>query len=216
MKKLTDKVISKPKFIILVALLLLVPSVLGYIFTSVNYDILSYLPDRLDSVKGQQVLSETYQVDSMTMVIVEDMSSSDVIKLKNKISEVENVASVLWYDDLIDPSIPPDILPDEIKNVFYSQDNNYTMMFVQFNPECTSKDTLEAIGDIKKVTQKQCLLSGLTPINADTQELTNRELPIYIVLAIVSILVIMFITYYVRELVILKIYYLIVWIILKM
>lgn len=194
MKKLSDKVISKPKFIILVALLLLIPSILGYLFTSVNYDILSYLPGRLDSVKGQQVLSETYQVDSMTMVIVEDMSSSDVIKLKNKISEVENVASVLWYDDLIDPSIPPDILPDEIKNVFYSQDNNYTMMFVQFNPGSTSKDTLEAISNIKKVTQKQCLLSGLTPINADTKELTTRELPIYIALAIVSILVIMFLT----------------------
>ena len=84
MNKIMDKVISKPKFIILVALLLLIPSVLGYIFTSVNYDILSYLPGRLDSVKGQKVLSETYQVDSMTMVIVENMRPADVIKLKNK------------------------------------------------------------------------------------------------------------------------------------
>lgn len=194
MKKLADKVISKPKFIILIAMLLLIPSILGYIFTSVNYDILSYLPDKLDSVKGQQVLSETYKVDSMTMVIVENMSSSDVIKLKDKINDVDHVASVLWYDDLIDPSIPASILPDEIKNVFYSQDGKHTMMFVQFTPESTSKDTIKAINDIKKVTQKQCLLSGLTPINADTKELTTKELPIYIALAVISILVIMFIT----------------------
>ena len=194
MNKIMDKVISKPKFIILVALLLLIPSVLGYIFTSVNYDILSYLPGRLDSVKGQKVLSETYQVDSMTMVIVENMRPADVIKLKNKISEVDNVASVLWYDNLIDPSIPADILPDEIRNVFYSQDGNHTMMFVQFERDSSSKDAIKAITDIKKVTRNQCLLSGLTPINADTKELTTKELPIYIALAIILILIIMLIT----------------------
>lgn len=194
MKKMTDKVTKKPKFIILVALLLLIPSILGYLLTSVNYDILSYLPDRLDSVKGQQVLSETYKVDSTTMVIVENMSTSDTIKLKNKISEVENVASVLWYDDIIDPSIPSDILPDEIHNVFFSENGDYSMMFVQFTPDSSSKDTLNAITDIKKVTQNQCMLSGLTPINADTKELTTKELPIYILLAVVFILVIMLLT----------------------
>lgn len=194
MKKLTEKVISKPKFIILIALLLLIPSLIGYVFTSVNYDILSYLPGRLDSVKGQKVLSETYNVDSTTMVIVENMRTTDVVKLKNKISNVENVASVLWYNDLIDPSIPADILPDEIKNIFFSQDGNYTMMFVQFTPDSTSEDTIKAIGKIKKVTQKQCLLSGLTPINADTKELTNKELPIYILLAVAFMLIILFLT----------------------
>lgn len=194
MNKLTNTVTAKPKFIIAVALLLLIPSILGYLLTSVNYDILSYLPGRLDSVKGQQVLSETYKVDSTTMVIVEDMGTSDIIKLKDKISKVNNVASVLWYNDLIDPSIPADILPDEVHNVFFSQDGNYTMMFVQFTPESSSKDTLKAIDDIKRVTQNQCMLSGLTPINADTKELTTRELPIYIILAVAFILIIMLLT----------------------
>ena len=184
MEKISKFVSEKPKLVILISLILLIPSLIGYIFTSVNYDILSYLPDNLDSVKGQQVLSETYRVDSTTMVIVENMQTKKVAKLKAKIAEVENVSSVLWYDDLIDTSIPFDILPDEVRNVFYSQNGNYTMMFVQFNPECSSKEVIKAVSEIKKVTQQQCLLSGLTPINADIKEITNKELPIYIALAI--------------------------------
>lgn len=194
MEKIAKFVSEKPKLVILISLILLVPSLIGYIFTSVNYDILSYLPDNLDSVKGQQVLSETYRVDSTTMVIVENMQNKKVAKLKAKIAEVENVSSVLWYDDLIDTSIPFDILPDEVRNVFYSQNGNYTMMFVQFNPECSSKEVIKSVSEIKKVTQQQCLLSGLTPINADIKEITNKELPLYIALAIVFVLVIMFFT----------------------
>lgn len=194
MDKISAFISKKPKLVVIISLILLIPSLIGYIFTDVNYDLLSYLPDGLDSVKGQQVLSETYHVDSTTMVIVENMQSKRVVELKEKIAEVENVASVLWYDDLIDTSIPFDILPDEVRNVFYSQNGNYTMMFVQFNPECSSQDVIEAVSQIKKVTQKQCLLSGLTPINADIREITNKELPIYIALAIIFVLLIMFVT----------------------
>lgn len=194
MDKIARFVTKRPKLIIILSLILLIPSFIGYAVTEVNYDILSYLPDKLDSVKGQQVLSETYKVDSTTMIIVENMKPRNVVKLKNMIAEVDNVASVLWYDDLIDTSIPQSILPDEIRNVFYSQNGNYTMMFVQFTPDSTSKDTIKAIEQIKRVTQKQCLLSGLTPINADTKELTNKELPIYIALAIVFVLIILLLT----------------------
>ena len=194
MDKISAFISKKPKLVIIVSLILLVPSLIGYIFTDVNYDLLSYLPDNLDSVKGQQILSETYHVDSTTMVIVENMQSKRVVELKEKIAEVENVASVLWYDDLIDTSIPFDILPDEVRNVFYSQNGNYTMMFVQFDPDCTSQDVIKAVSQIKKVTQRQCLLSGLTPINADIREITNKELPIYIALAIIFVLLIMLVT----------------------
>ncbi len=194
MDKISAFISKNPKLVIIISLILLIPSLIGYIFTDVNYDILSYLPDKLDSVKGQQILSETYNVDSTTMVIVENMQSKRVVKLKEKIAEIENVASVLWYDDLVDTSIPFDILPDEVRNVFYSQNGNYTMMFVQFNPDCSSQDVIKAVSQIKNATQKQCLLSGLTPINADVREITNRELPIYIALAIIFVLVIMFAT----------------------
>lgn len=194
MERIAKFVTKRPKLIIVFSLILLIPSLIGYVFTDVNYDILSYLPDKLDSVKGQQVLSDVYNVDSTTMVIVENMQPKKVVQLKNKISEIENVSSVLWYDDLIDTSIPADILPDEIRNVFYSENGNYTMMFVQFSPECTSKDTIDAVNEIKDVTGKHCLLSGLTPINADTQRLTTSELPIYIALAVVFVIIIMLLT----------------------
>lgn len=194
MERISSFVIKKPKLIIIISLLLLIPSLLGYIFTDVNYDILTYLPDKLDSVKGQQVLSETYNVESTTMVIVENMQPRRVIELKEKISSVDNVSAVLWSDDIIDTSIPSDILPDELHNVFYSEDGSYTMMFVQFDPDCTSEDEIEAINEIKRVTRNQCLLSGLTPMNADTRELTNKELPIYIALAVALVLVIMLLT----------------------
>ncbi len=194
MGKISKFVTKRPKLIIVLSLILLIPSIFGYMITEVNYDILSYLPDKLDSVKGQQILSDTYNVDSSTMVIVENMQPKRVVELKNKISEVDNVASVLWYSDLIDTSIPHDILPDEIRNVFYSENGNYTMMFVQFDPGCSSKDTIDAINNIKQITKNQCLLSGLTPINADTKELTNKELPIYIALAVVFVLIILLFT----------------------
>lgn len=194
MEKISKFVTKRPKLIIILSFVLLIPCLLGYMVTEVNYDILSYLPDKLDSVKGQQILSETYNVDSTTMVIVENMQPKRVVELKNKIEGVDNVASVLWYSDLIDTSIPQDILPDEIRNVFYSENGNYTMMFVQFDPGCSSKDTIEAIDNIKQVTKNQCMLSGLTPINADTKELTNKELPIYIALAVVFVLIILLFT----------------------
>ncbi len=194
MEKISKFVIKRPILIIVLSLILLIPSLVGYVFTEVNYNILSYLPEKLDSVKGQQVLTDVYDIESTTMVIVEDMQPKKVVQLKNKIAAIDNVASVLWYDDLIDTSIPSNILPDEIRSVFYSKDGNYTMMFVSYTPECSSKDIVKAVKEIKAQTQKYCLLSGLTPINVDTQELTNIELPIYIALAVVFILLIMLFT----------------------
>lgn len=194
MKKITDSVIQKPKKIIIIALLLLIPAILGYLFTSVNYDILTYLPKSLDSVKGEEILTDSFNMSSMTMVIVEDMQPKNVVKLKEKISQVENVAAVLWADDIIDTSVPADILPDEIKNIFYSSDNSDTMMFVQFAPDCNSKQSMETVKQIRKVTAGQCILSGLTPISVDTSELSNRQLPVYIILAVILALVIMLIT----------------------
>lgn len=194
MKKIIDLAINKPKKIMLIALLLLIPTLLGYIFTGVNYDILTYLPGRLDSVQGEKILSETYNISSTTMVIVENMSPKKTVALKNKISQVKNVSTVLWADDILDSSVPADILPDSIHDVFYSNDGSYTMMFVLFDRDCSSKDELNAVKDIEKVTKKECLLSGLTPISADTRELTGKELPIYITLGVILALLIMFFT----------------------
>lgn len=194
MKKVTNYVITKPKKVIIIALLLLIPTIVSYFFTEINYDILTYLPGNLDSVKGEELLSDTYNISSATMVIVKDMQTKNVIKLKNKISEVEDVSSVLWADDVIDVSIPASILPDSIKSIFYSDSGEYTMMFVFFNRDCSSEDKLDAVKNIKNVTQNQCLLSGLTPMSVDTREVSNRQLPIYIALAVILALITMLVT----------------------
>ena len=194
MKKITDFVINKPKKIILIALLLLIPTLIGFVFTPVNYDILTYLPKNLDSVKGEEILTDTFNMSSMTMVIVEDMKSKDVVKLKNSISQVEHVSNVIWSDDILDISVPADILPDEIKNIFYSSDSTDTMLFVQFEPDCSSRQAMDSVRKIRNVTAGQCMLSGLTPISVDTNELTNKELPIYIILAVALALIVMFAT----------------------
>ncbi len=194
MERIIKLVTEKPKKIIIIALLLIIPCLFGYIFTEVNYDILSYLPDRIDSVKGEKVLSEVYNVDSTTMVIVKNMPAKMVVDLKEKIADIDSVSAVLWSDDVIDTTIPFNILPDEIHNIFYSQSGEYTMMFVQFDPECSSTQTLNAVEEIKEVTDNQCMLSGLTPINADTKELTTKELPIYILIAVAAVMLILLLT----------------------
>lgn len=193
MDKLFRFVVNKPKLVLLIATLLLIPAVIGYIFTDVSYEILTYLPDNLNSVQGEQILTDTYNYSSMTMVMVEGKTPKQVQRLKEKIAAVENVSSVLWIDDLIDTSVPADILPDDIRNIFYSADGNYTMMMVQFDSDTTSLQKTNAVDEIKKVTQMECLLSGLTPINADTKTLTDEQTPLYIAIAVVFAVITLFV-----------------------
>ncbi|MBP9988392.1 MAG: MMPL family transporter [Ruminococcus sp.] len=194
MNKISKMVVNKPKKVIIISLLLLIPALLGYIFTEVDYDILSYLPGNLNSVKGEKILSEEYSSGSLTMVIVENMTPKRVVSLKQKIEKVDNVENVIWTDNILDSSIPSNILPDEMKNVFYSPDGKYTMMFVQFSPECKSIDAIRAINKIKTVTKGECMLSGLTAISADTHNLTSRQAPIYIAIAVILAIITLLIT----------------------
>lgn len=179
------------KLILVIAFLLLIPSAIGYFNTYVNYDILSYLPDGLDSVKGQQVLDETFHNSASSVLIVEDMAAKDVSSLKEKIAQVEGVHQVTWIDDILDIGVPADILPDEIKNVFYSPKTNATMMLVQYDHSSASDETMKAIGDIRSLMNKQCFLSGLSAISLDTRELADSEAPIYIAIAIALAMVAM-------------------------
>ena len=158
MKKISDLVVNKPKLIVIISLLLLIPSLISYIFTNVNYDILSYLPSRLDSVKGENILEEDFGGSSMTVVLVKTVddnggkiSPNTVMKLKNNISEIKNVSNVLWADNIMDTSVPGDILPDDVKNVFYSSDGEYTMMFVSYADDASSKDIIKSVKQIKKI-----------------------------------------------------------------
>lgn len=201
MRKLSDLVVKKPKLIVIVSLLLLIPSLLGYLFTNVNYDILSYLPSKLDSVKGEQILEEDFNAGTMTIVLLRmtddnggKISPNTVIKFKNQISEIKNVSAVIWSDNIIDSSIPGDILPDDMQNVFYSSDGEYTMMFVSYEDGASSKDVIKAVKQIKKALPDNCYISGLSAINAETKQMTDREMPIYIIIAVVLALVTMVLT----------------------
>lgn len=201
MRKLSDLVVKKPKLIVIVSLLLLIPSLIGYLFTNVNYDILSYLPSKLDSVKGEQILEEDFNAGTMTIVLYKmtddnggKISPNTVIKFKNQISEIKNVSAVIWSDNIIDSSIPGDILPDDMQNVFYSSDGEYTMMFVSYEDGASSKDVIKAVKQIKKALPDNCYISGLSAMNAETKQMTDREMPIYIIIAVVLALVTMVLT----------------------
>lgn len=201
MKKISDLVVNKPKLIVLISLLLLIPSLISYIFTNVNYDILSYLPSRLDSVKGENILEEDFGSSSMTVVLVKTVddnggkiSPNTVMKLKNNISEIKNVSNVLWADNIMDTSVPGDILPDDVKNVFYSSDGEYTMMFVSYADDASSKDIIKSVKQIKKILPENSYLSGISAMNSDTKEMTDSETPIYILIAVALAIITMMIT----------------------
>lgn len=191
MKKISKFIAYHPKLIIIVALLLIIPSALGYFSTFVNYDILSYLPDELDSVKGEVELDKTFNSAAMSFLIVEDMPAKDVQALKEKIETVDNVSSVIWVSDIADISIPSEALPDAIKTIFYSNDEKSTLILVQYKYEAMSDETMQAISDIKEIMNEHCFISGMSVIMKDIRDLTESQTPIYVTIAVVLALIVM-------------------------
>ncbi len=187
--KAFGKGIVKARFIILiVSIALLVPSAIGYFNTRVNYDILSYLPEDIETMVGQQILADDFGTGAFSMCIVEGMEFKDVAKLKTKIEEVDHVKKVIWYDSVADISIPVEIFPDETREAFVNGDA--TMMAVLFDTTMSSDETMDAIEEIRDVTAGQCFVSGMSAVVTDTKNLSNKETPIYVCLAVaLSVLV---------------------------
>ncbi|MDU3409435.1 MAG: MMPL family transporter [Clostridium sp.] len=180
------------KSVIVVSLLLLIPSVIGFINTRVNYDLLSYLPQNLDSTKGEDILDKTYSDASIGIVIVEGMENKDINILKDKIEEVGGVTTTLGLTDVLDESIPKDILPDEIKNQLYNEDS--TMFVIKFDGAPGSDSTINGISKVKKILNKQCFLSGMSAIMEDTKELAEHEAPFYVLIAVALSIVVLLIS----------------------
>ncbi len=191
MKKISKFIAYHPKLIVIIAVLLLIPSAIGYFSTFVNYDILSYLPTELDSVQGEIVLDKTFNSAAMSFVIVEDTEPKDVLALKEKIATVENVTNVIWVSDIADISIPVEALPDVIKNIFYSEDEKSTLILVQYKYEAMSDETMEAISEIKDIMNEHCFISGMSVIMKDIRDLTESQTPIYVTIAVVLALIVM-------------------------
>lgn len=191
MKRIAKFIAYHPKTITIIAVLLLIPAAIGYINTFVNYDILSYLPGDLDSVKGENELDETFNSASMSFLVVEDMPSKDVAALKEKIAKVDNVSSVIWVNDIADISIPQEIIPQAVKDVFYSKDGKCTMMLIQYKYKAVTDETMKAIEDVRGLLNNQCFLSGMGVIMKDTRDLADSQAPIFIAIAIAIALVVM-------------------------
>lgn len=191
MKRIAKFIAYHPKTITIIAVLLLIPAAIGYINTFVNYDILSYLPGDLDSVKGENELDETFNSASMSFLVIEDMPSKDVAALKEKIAKVDNVSSVIWVNDIADISIPQEIIPQAVKDIFYSKDGKCTMMLIQYKYKAVTDETMKAIEDVRDLLNNQCFLSGMGVIMKDTRDLADSQAPIFIAIAIAIALVVM-------------------------
>lgn len=188
-RKISQFISSHPKTILLIATLLLLPAIVCYLATNVNYDILTYLPENLESVRGERILDETFNDAAMAMIVTEDYELRDVSRMKAEIREVDGVRQVMWVDDIADVSIPESMLPKILSSVFYSADGKSTMMMVQFVESGSSARTMQALREIRRIMDKNSFMSGLSAITLDTKELADAQAPLYIVIAIALALI---------------------------
>ena len=176
------KVVKHRVLILIISVLLLIPAAFGYINTRINYDVLTYLPQDIETMEGQDIMVEDFGVGAFSMLVVDGMENKDVVKLKSQVEEVGHVEKVLWYDSLMDISVPESMLPDRIRKVFNSDTG--TMMAVFFDDTTSADGTLEAVKEIRHIADKQCFLSGMSGIVLDTKELSEHETPIYVLIAV--------------------------------
>ncbi len=182
MEKFGRKVVQFRIPILLISIVLLIPSFLGYVGTRVNYDILSYLPKDIETMVGQDILVEEFGTGAFSMFIVEDMEAKEVVRLKEEIEQIEHVEKVVWYDTVMDISTPMEMMPEEIYRAFNSGDA--TMMAIIFDETTSADGTMEAIEDIRRVAGRSCFLSGMSAVVTDTKNLSEKEAPIYVCIAV--------------------------------
>ena len=192
MNKLSHLIVKLRYVILIVAIALLVPSAIGYFNTRVNYDILTYLPKDIETMKGQDILLDQFGTGSFVLYVAEGMEEKDVANLKSKIENVDHVADVIWYDSVMDLSVPMEMLPTEVYDAFNSDDA--TMMFVVFDEGTSSDGTMQAIEDIRKISDKQCFMSGMSAIVTDTKNMAEKETPIYVGIAVLLAVIVLSLT----------------------
>lgn len=188
-RKLGKTIVKHRGLILVLYVLLLIPSIIGYANTRINYDILSYLPSDIETMKGQNILVNEFGSGGFSFFIVDDMKEKDVEKLKGKIEKVEGVHKVIWYDSLMDISVPMELLPDKIVNAF--NNGNATMMLIMYDKTTSDDLTMNAIEDIRKISNEQCFLSGMSAVVTDTKIIANTETPVYVVIAAILTLIVL-------------------------
>ena len=182
MVKFGKQVVKHRVAILIASILLLIPSVFGYFHTRVNYDVLTYLPKDIETMQGQDIMLEDFDIGAFSMFMVDGMEDKDVAALKSKIEQVDHVKNVLWYDSIADISVPKSMLPKDIYEVFNSDKG--TMMAIFFDDTTSADETLDAVKEIRHISGKQCFLSGMSTVVEDTKELSEKETPIYVLIAV--------------------------------
>lgn len=189
------KGVVKCRFLILIlAFLLLIPSAIGYMKTRINYDILSYLPGQIETMKGQDILLDEFGTGAFSFVVVEGMQDKDLQKIADKIEDVPHVKNVIWYGSVMDFSIPREALPDDIYNFFNNKDADSQLMAVLFDESMSSDGTMDAIQTINDLVGKQCFVSGMASVNNDIRKLAENESVIYVLIAVVLSLIVLSLT----------------------
>ncbi|MDD5937293.1 MAG: MMPL family transporter [Clostridiales bacterium] len=183
MINLGKKVVKYRIPILIISILLLIPSFLGIVNTRINYDMLTYLPSTMDTVKGQNILLEDFGKGAFSLVLTEGMSNSQTADLKAKIETVEHVDTVIWYDSLMDLSVPMELLPKKFYDAFNNGDT--TMMAVFFDTSTSADDTMDAITKIRKITNKECFVTGMSALVTDLRDLCEKEEPVYVAIAVI-------------------------------
>ena len=192
--KFGEKIVKLRIPILIVSILLLIPAAIGYFNTRINYDILYYLPKDIDTMQGQDVLMDEFGKGAYALFVCEGMEYKDVANLKTDIEKVDHVAQVIWYDSVADLSVPVDVLPDKIKDVFNSKDGDATLMAIFFDTTTSADETMDAIEEIRSISGKQCFLSSMSAIVTDTKNLVNQELVPYVLIAVVLCCIVLAVT----------------------
>ena len=193
MKKIAQGIVRLRKLILTVAVLLLIPSAIGAIATRINYDILTYLPQDLDSMIGEVALEDDFHLASTGMITVEGLPTNELIAMKKEIEAVPGVTQTFWLSDVIDPNIPTAMLPADVQQFMFGK-NDSTMLIVRFDAPSASDETMEAVQQIEKLLRKDCFFGGMSVILQDTKALVNQEMPLYILIAVGASLLVLFLS----------------------
>ena len=193
MKKLARAIVKMRRLILIVAVLLLIPAAVGAIATPINYDILSYLPQELDSRVGQLLLETDFHLASTNMITVEGMPTNELLAMKAEIDEVPDVLNTFWLSDVLDPAVPTEMLPADVQQFMFGK-NDSTILIVQLGGSSVSEETMQAVAQIKKILRKDCFFGGISVILSDTKELVMGEMPWYVLCAVGGCLLVLFLS----------------------
>lgn len=191
MKKFGKVVVKLRIPILVLSFLLLIPSVLGYFNTRVNYDILYYLPSDIDTMQGQDILLDDFGKGAYAMVVVDGMNKSNVSKLVKKVEGVDHVASVISYSGVVGDDVPSEILPDKFRSYFENEDSGATLFAIFFDDTTSSDDTMKAIQEVRDVTDNQCYIAGMSAVVTDTKTMAEKETPFYVLVAVVLVCIVL-------------------------